>query len=106
MAAGHSPMAQFEIHTLVPLNVAGYDISFTNSSLWMLLAVVSSAAFLTLGVKRDGIIPGRMQSVVEIFYDFIMRQTVLPVMGESGTKFFPLLFTFFIFIFFTNFLGA
>jgi F-type H+-transporting ATPase subunit a len=71
----------------------------------MLLAVVSSAAFLTMGVKRDGIIPGRLQSVVEIFYDFIMRQTLLPVMGDEGRKFFPFVFTLFIFIFFTNFLG-
>jgi F-type H+-transporting ATPase subunit a len=105
MAAGHSPMEQFEINALVPLNIAGFDVSFTNSSLWMLLAVVSSAAFLTLGVKRDGIIPGRLQSVVEIFYDFIMRQTLLPVMGDEGRKFFPFVFTLFIFIFFTNFLG-
>jgi F-type H+-transporting ATPase subunit a len=105
MAAGHSPMEQFEINALVPLNIGGFDVSFTNSSLWMLLAVVSSAAFLTMGVKRDGIIPGRLQSVVEIFYDFIMRQTLLPVMGDEGRKFFPFVFTLFIFIFFTNFLG-
>ena len=105
MAAGHSPMEQFEIKTLVPIELAGFDVSFTNSSLWMLLAVICSAAFLTLGVKRDGIVPGRLQSIVEIFYDFIMRQTVMPVMGESGRRFFPLLFTFFIFIFFTNFMG-
>jgi F-type H+-transporting ATPase subunit a len=98
-------MEQFEINALVPLNIGGFDVSFTNSSLWMLLAVVSSAAFLTMGVKRDGIIPGRLQSVVEIFYDFIMRQTLLPVMGDEGRKFFPFVFTLFIFIFFTNFLG-
>jgi F-type H+-transporting ATPase subunit a len=56
-------------------------------------------------VKRDGIIPGRMQSVVEVMHDFIMNQTVLPVMGDSGRKFFPFVFSLFIFIFFTNFLG-
>ncbi len=105
MAAGHSPMEQFEIKALVPLELAGFDVSFTNSSLWMLLAVACSAAFLTLGVKRDGVVPGRMQSIVEIFHDFIMRQTLLPVMGDEGRKFFPFVFTLFIFIFFTNFLG-
>lgn len=105
MAAGHSPMEQFEIKALVPLEIAGFDVSFTNSSLWMLIAVVCSAAFLTLGVKRDGVVPGRMQSIVEIFHDFIMRQTLLPVMGDEGRKFFPFVFTLFIFIFFTNFLG-
>ena len=105
MAAGHSPMEQFEIKPLLPLDIAGFDVSFTNSSLWMLLAVVASAAFLTLGVKRDGIVPGRLQSIVEIFHDFILRQTLMPVMGEEGRKFFPFVFSLFIFIFFTNFLG-
>jgi F-type H+-transporting ATPase subunit a len=105
MAAGHSPMEQFEIKALVPLEIAGFDVSFTNSSLWMLIAVVCSAAFLTLGVKRDGVVPGRMQSIVEIYHDFIMRQTLLPVMGDEGRKFFPFVFTLFIFIFFTNFHG-
>ena len=105
MAAGHSPMAQFEIHQWVPIEIGGYDVSFTNASFWMLLAVVCGSALLTLGVKRDGIIPGRIQSIVELMYDFIERQTVGNVMGDSGKKFFPFVFTLFIFIFFTNFLG-
>ncbi len=105
MAAGHSPMEQFEVHKLIPIEIGGLDLSFTNASLWMLLAVGAGAALLTLGVKRDGIVPGRTQSVVELMYDFIERQTVGAVMGESGKKFFPFIFTLFIFIFFTNFLG-
>ena len=105
MAAGHSPMAQFEVHKLIPLEIGGVDVSFTNASLWMALAVTAGCLFLVLGVRRDGIIPGRLQSVVELMYDFIERQTVLSVMGESGRKFFPFIFSLFIFIFFTNFLG-
>ncbi|MEQ1756406.1 MAG: F0F1 ATP synthase subunit A [Micropepsaceae bacterium] len=105
MAAGHSPMAQFEIHKWVPIEIGGYDVSFSNASFWMLLAVVCGSALLTLGVKRDGIIPGRIQSIVELMYDFIERQTVGNVMGDAGKKFFPFIFTLFIFIFFTNFLG-
>lgn len=105
MAAGHSPMEQFAIKPLIPIEIAGYDLSFTNSSLWMMLAVGAGCALLTLGVKRDGIVPGRTQSAVELMYDFIERQTVGNVMGESGKKFFPFIFTLFIFIFFTNFLG-
>jgi F-type H+-transporting ATPase subunit a len=105
MAAGHSPMEQFEIHKLIPIEIGGVDLSFTNSSLWMMLAVAGGIALLLLGVKRDGIVPGRMQSVVEVIYEFIERNTVLNVMGESGRKFFPFIFTLFIFIFFSNFLG-
>ena len=105
MAAGHSPMAQFEVHKLIPLELAGYDVSFTNASLWMLFAVAGASLLVYAGVKRDGIVPSRVQSVVELMYDFIERQTVLSVMGEEGRKFLPFIFTLFMFIFFTNFLG-
>ncbi|NOT39018.1 MAG: F0F1 ATP synthase subunit A [Alphaproteobacteria bacterium] len=105
MAAGHSPMEQFAIKPLIPIEIGGVDLSFTNASLWMLLAVAAGTLLLTLGVKRDGIVPGRTQSIVELMYDFIERQTVGAVMGESGKKFFPFIFSLFIFIFFTNFLG-
>jgi F-type H+-transporting ATPase subunit a len=105
MAAGHSPMEQFAVHKLIPLEVAGYDLSFTNASLWMVLAVTAASLFLVLGVKRDGIVPGRLQSIVEIIYDFVRQKTVLDAMGESGMKFFPFIFTLFTFILFTNFLG-
>jgi F-type H+-transporting ATPase subunit a len=105
MAGGHSPMEQFEIHKLIPIEIGGYDLSFTNSSLWMTLAVLCGTALMLLGVRRDGIVPGRMQSIVEVIYEFIERNTVLNVMGEEGRRFFPLIFTIFIFIFFSNFLG-
>lgn len=105
MAAGHSPMAQFEVHKLIPIEIGGLDLSFTNASLFMLLAVGIGSLLLTLGVRRDGIVPGRTQSVVELMYDFIERNTVRNVMGEEGKRFFPFIFSLFIFIFFTNFLG-
>jgi F-type H+-transporting ATPase subunit a len=105
MAAGHSPMAQFEVHKLIPIEIGGYDLSFTNASLFMLLAVICGSLLFVFGVKRDGIVPGRVQSIVEIIYDFIERQTVFNVMGEEGKRFFPLIFTIFTFIFFSNFLG-
>jgi len=105
MAAGHSPMEQFVITKIVPIEVAGYDLSFTNASLWMVLAVAAASLFLVLGVRRDGIVPGRLQSVVELIYDFVRQKTVLDAMGEEGMKFFPFIFTLFSFILFTNFLG-
>ena len=104
-AHGHSPMAQFEVYPIIPIHVGGLDLSFTNASLWMVLAVVTASLVLVLGVKRDGIVPGRMQSMVELIYSFIERNTVLSVMGEEGKRFFPMIFTLFIFIFFTNFFG-
>jgi len=105
MAAGHSPMQQFEIQRLIPIEIGGYDLSFTNSSLWMMLAVLAGSALLVLGVRRDGIVPGRVQSIVELMYGFIEKNTVENVMGESGKRFFPFIFTLFIFVFFSNFFG-
>jgi len=105
MAAHHSPMAQFEVHPLIPIHIGSYDLSFTNASLWMVLAVSAASAFLVLGVRRDGIVPGRLQSVVEVIYDFIERNTVLNIMGDEGRRFFPFVFTIFMFIFFSNFFG-
>jgi len=105
MAAHHSPMAQFEVHPLIPIHFGGLDLSFTNESLWMVLAVTAASAFLVLGVRRDGIVPGRLQSVVELMYGFIERNTVLNIMGEEGRKFFPFVFSLFMFIFFSNFFG-
>ena len=105
MAAGHSPMQQFEIHKIIPIEIGGYDLSFTNSSLWMMLAAGAALALMLVGVKRDGVVPGRTQSIVEIIYDFIESKTVLAVMGESGRKFLPFVFTLFWFVFFSNFLG-
>jgi len=69
------------------------------------LAVTAASAFLVLGVRRDGIVPGRLQSVVELMYGFIERNTVLNIMGEEGRKFFPFVFSLFMFIFFSNFFG-
>jgi len=102
---GHSPMAQFEVHPLIPIHVGGSARLRIQSAVWMVLAVATASLVMVLGVKRDGIVPGRLQSVVEIIYDFIERQTVLNVMGEEGRKFFPFIFTLFVFIFFTNFFG-
>jgi F-type H+-transporting ATPase subunit a len=105
MAAGHSPMQQFEIQQWIPIEIGGVDLSFTNSSFWMLLAAGGALALMLIGVKRDGIVPGRAQSIVEIIYGFIESNTVLAVMGESGRKFLPFVFTLFWFVFFSNFLG-
>jgi F-type H+-transporting ATPase subunit a len=105
MAGGHSPMQQFEIQQWIPIEIGGLDLSFTNSSFWMLAAAGAALALMLIGVKRDGIVPGRAQSIVEIIYDFIESKTVLAVMGESGRKFLPFVFTLFWFVFFSNFLG-
>ena len=104
MAAGHSPLAQFEIKRWVPIKIGELDISFTNSSTFMVLTVVVVSAFLILGMRRNAMIPGRWQSMVELLYIFIanlLRNTV----GKEGRPYFPFIFTVFMFILVGNLFG-
>lgn len=104
MASGHSPLAQFEVKTLIPMHVGDFDVSFTNASAFMVLAVVVSSVFLIAGVKRNATIPGRWQSMSELVYGFV-GNLVRDTIGTEGRAFFPLIFTIFIFILFGNLLG-
>ena len=60
-----SPLSQFEIKTLIPIEVFGYDISFTNSSLAMLITIISILLFMIIGLKNSNIVPSRKQSLIE-----------------------------------------
>lgn len=98
------PLHQFEIHSLIPLKVDGIDISFTNSSLFMVATVLVTAVFLMGGMIRSQLIPGRWQSMVEMIYEFIatlLDETV----GIKGRKYFPFIFTLFMFILIGNLIG-
>lgn len=99
-----SPLHQFEIHPIIPLNVGGVDVSFTNSSLYMVATVVLCAGFVLLGTRRSAVVPGRLQAAVEISYEFIanlLRDTV----GNQGRSYFPFVFTLFMFVLIGNLLG-
>lgn len=98
------PLHQFEIHTLIPLKVDGIDISFTNSSLFMVVTVFVTALFLIGGMSRSKMIPGRFQALTEMTYGFvanILDETV----GLRGQKYFPFIFTIFMFILMGNLIG-
>ena len=100
----HGPLSQFEIKTLLPIRLGEADISFTNSSLMMVIALVLIMLFLMLGVRRKALVPGRWQSMVELSYEFIvglLRETV----GADGRRYFPFVFTLFMFVLFGNMLG-
>lgn len=102
--AHHSPLAQFEVKPIHELFLAGYNISYTNASLWMTLAAFGVILFLSLGSRKAALVPGRMQSLVEISYSFIANQ-VRDMCGKEGLKFFPLVFSLFMFVLFGNLLG-
>ncbi len=104
MAEGHSPLAQFEIKTLVPMNLGGIDVSFTNSSTFMVLTVITVSAFLLLGMRRAQLVPGRWQSMAELSYVFIAN-LVRDTVGSEGRAYFPFIFTVFMFVLFGNMWG-
>ncbi|MDY4841876.1 MAG: F0F1 ATP synthase subunit A [Alphaproteobacteria bacterium] len=99
-----NPMEQFKIEPIIPIQVGGYDISFTNSSLFMVLAVVSATVLMAFCLRRRTIIPSVAQSIPESLYDFVaglLRENV----GVEGLKYFPFIFTIFMFVAFGNVLG-
>ena len=103
-AGGHSPLEQFEIRQLVPLDVGGYDIAFTNSALMMVIACALTVLLMTLGGRKFRLVPGRFQALAEMCYEFcanLLRDTV----GNEGRRYFPFIFTLFMFILFGNMLG-
>ena len=103
-AEGNSPLAQFEIKTLIPLKMGEIDVSFTTSALFMSLTLALVTLFLVLGMRQRALVPGRWQSMAEMSYEFVanlLRDTV----GNEGRKYFPFVFTLFMFILFGNMLG-
>ena len=99
-----SPLSQFEIKKLIPIEFMGYDISFTNSSLAMLSTVILILLFTFIGLKNSAIIPSRGQSLVEISYEFIANM-IGDNIGKSGMKYFSFIFSLFMFILLGNLLG-
>ena len=99
-----NPMEQFEIKDIAPIQYGQYDLSFTNSSLWMALALLTVAIFLFVGTAKPQLVPGRWQAAVEYLYDFV-RKMLDDNVGPEGRKFAPLIFSLFIFVLACNMLG-
>jgi F-type H+-transporting ATPase subunit a len=98
------PLEQFEIKPLAELSVAGVDVSFTNSALWMVIAAVLVTGFMTLSMRRGALVPGRWQGAAEVMYEFVANMLKDNV-GTAGRKYFPFVFTLFMFVLFGNLLG-
>ena len=99
-----NPVEQFSIEPLIPINIGGLNISFTNSALFMVIAVVLTTAMVVSGMRGRALVPGRWQSLIEIFYEFIASMLKDNV-GSEGRKYFPVVFSLFFFILFGNLLG-
>lgn len=99
-----SPVAQFEIKTLIPIEIGGVDLSFTNASAFMVLAVAVICGFLLIATSKRSLIPGRLQAGAELLHDFAIK-TLRDNTGDQGLQFFPLVFSLFTFILAANLIG-
>ena len=99
-----NPIEQFSIHPIVPISIAHHDFSLTNSGLYMLLAVALSCLIAAIGARGGSGVPGRLQSLAEMSYEFIAGM-VRSAAGEHGMRFFPLVFSIFFFILICNLVG-
>lgn len=100
-----NPVEQFEIKNLIPMmSMGGHQIAFTNSAVYMLI-IVGAVSLLFIGASASrAVVPGRLQSLVEMTYEFVAN-TVRSSAGAEGMKFFPFVFTLFMFVLFANLIG-
>ncbi|MSQ87074.1 MAG: F0F1 ATP synthase subunit A [Alphaproteobacteria bacterium] len=97
-------MHQFELQRWIPLDVGGLDISYTNSALFMTLAVLATFSLFWVATRHRTMVPSRWQSVAELMYEFVGGM-VKDNVGHAGMAYFPFIFTLFMFILFGNVLG-
>ena len=100
----HSPLEQFEIVPIVNLKSGEIDLSFTNSSISMVLTVAIITIFLTATVNTRSIIPSRLQVLSEMSYNFI-AQLLKDTVGNEGRQYFPIVFSIFMFVLVGNMVG-
>ncbi|MGI6851325.1 F0F1 ATP synthase subunit A [Mesorhizobium sp. 1B3] len=100
----NDPIHQFQISKWIPIDIGGVDLSFTNSSAFMVATVAAAGAFLFLTTSNRGLIPSRMQSVSEMSYEFVASM-LRDAAGSHGMKFFPFVFSLFMFVLTANLLG-
>ena len=104
MKESHGPLHQFEIQELIPLSISNIDISFTNSSLSMIISVILCILVFLISTNKISIIPSRIQVLSELTYEFIANM-VRDNVGVKGRAYFPFIFSLFLFILFGNVLG-
>ena len=100
----HSPLEQFEIIPFINIKSGNIDLSFTNSSISMILTVAIITIFITISVNTRAIIPSRLQLISELSYNFI-AQLLKDTVGKEGRKYFPMVFTIFMFVLIGNMVG-
>ena len=93
-----NPMQQFEVHRIGPsLSFNGVDLSFTNSSLFMLISSILIIIFFVAGTRRVNIVPSKIQLLNELVFNFISKM-INETVGPNARPYFPFILTIFLFI--------
>jgi F-type H+-transporting ATPase subunit a len=99
------PIHQFNIDKIFTIgHIGNQEIAFTNSSAYMFVSVAAISLLMIGGVAGRQLVPGRIQSVAELSYEFVAN-TIRSNAGSEGMKFFPLVFSLFMFILVSNMIG-
>ena len=100
-----NPMQQFNVYRIGPeIKLGGVDLSFTNSSLFMTFTALTIIMFLYLSTKEKKIVPGKIQLISELLYNFIAKM-ISDTAGSKAKRYFPFIFSLFIFVLLCNMIG-
>ncbi len=100
-----NPMEQFNVYKIGPeIKIAGFDLSFTNSSLFMVISAATILLFLFLGSKEKKIVPNKLQLIAELSYTFVAKM-ISDTAGSKAKPYFPFIFSLFMFVLFCNMVG-
>jgi ATP synthase subunit 6 len=100
-----SPLEQFSIVKLITILIGPFELSFTNSSLLVLVSSGLSLALFNFVCASAKLLPSAWQSVVELFYEFVFFSVLSENVKKDGSFYFPILFSIFVFIFSCNLFG-
>jgi F-type H+-transporting ATPase subunit a len=104
----YSPLEQFALSRIIPYSIGGFDISFTNSTLYMIVSVGLFLTYISFAIPLQSnkllLIPSTMQSSIELLYLFV-RDLLEEQVGDEGMPYFPVIFTIFTFILCLNLIG-
>ncbi|SNB54379.1 ATP synthase F0 subcomplex A subunit [Arboricoccus pini] len=98
------PLHQFNIVPLLGIQIGGLNLSFTNSAFWMLITVLLAYGLVMAGSRQRALVPGRLQSIVELGYEFVAGM-VRDNAGKEGMRYFPVIFSLFMFVLIGNLVG-
>jgi F-type H+-transporting ATPase subunit a len=98
------PVHQFSINRIIHIDLNGIDASFTNASLYMIIVIALISLLMIAGTSGRALVPGRIQSLAEMAYEFTANM-VRTTAGTAGMRFFPFIFSIFMFVLVSNLLG-